>query len=247
MRAFRALLGREIYSMLVSPFVYVLLGFWFLLNGLFFAYLVSGPEVRADLNQLSQFMFGSGLLVWLLLPAFPPLLTLRLFAEERRLGTLEPLLTAPISDLAVVLAKYLAACLFFLIFWGGVLLLFVILAMSGGALDWPTVLSGFLGAILLSLLFLATGLWASAWTGNLVLAAGGGAALNFMLLFLPVLLEPRSGKTGGLAHAMNIPNMLDRGFSVGLLDSYSLAFFPLLILLFLFLTWVRLVSRRWVP
>jgi ABC-2 type transport system permease protein len=247
MKAFRALLGREIYSMLVSPFVYVLLGFWFLLNGLFFAYLLSGPEVRADLNQLPQYMFGSGLLLWLLLPAFPPLLTLRLFAEERRLGTLEPLLTAPISDFAVVLAKYFAACLFFLVFWGGVLLLFLILEMNGGVLDWPRILSGFGGAILVSLLFLATGLWASAWTGNLVLAAGGGAALNFMLLFVPVLLEPRTGQTGGLAHALNIPNMLDRGFSVGLIDSYALSFFPLLVVLFLFLTWVRLVSRRWVP
>ena len=247
MRAFRALLGREIYSMLVSPFVYVLLGFWFLLNGLFFAYLVSGPEVRADLNQLPQYMFGSGLLLWLLLPAFPPLLTLRLFAEERRLGTLEPLLTAPISDFAVVLAKYLAACLFFLVFWGGILLLFVILEMNGGALEWPRVLSGFGGAVLVSLLFLATGLWASAWSGNLVLAAGGGAAVNFMLLFLPVLMEPRSGATGSWISALNIPNMLDRGFSVGLMDSYSLAFFPLLVILFLFLTWVRLVSRRWVP
>ncbi len=247
MRAFRALLGREIYSMLVSPFVYVLLGFWFLLNGLFFAYLLSGPEVRSDLNQLPQYMFGSGLLVWLLLPAFPPLLTLRLFAEERRLGTLEPLLTAPISDFAVVIAKYLAACLFFLVFWGGVLALFWILSLNGGDLDWPRVFAGFSGAVLVSLLFLATGLWASAWTGNLVLAAGGGAALNFMLLFLPVLLEPRGGQTGGLMQALNIPTMLDRGFSVGLLDSYGLAFFPLLIVLFLFLTWVRLVSRRWVP
>lgn len=247
MRAFRALLGREIYSMMVSPFVYVLLGFWFLLNGLFFAYLLSGPEVLADLNQLPQYMFGSGLLLWLLLPAFPPLLTLRLFAEERRIGTLEPLLTAPISDFAVVLAKYLAACLFFFVFWGGVLLMFWILHLNGGNMDWSRVWSGFSGAVLVSLLFLATGLWASAWTGNLVLAAGGGAALNFMLLFVPVLMEPRSSQSGGLSQALNIPNMLDRGFSVGLLDSYGLAFFPLLILLFLFLTWVRLVSRRWVP
>jgi ABC-2 type transport system permease protein len=172
---------------------------------------------------------------------------LRLFAEERRLGTLEPLLTAPISDLAVVLAKFLAACLFFLVFWGGVLLLFVILGMNGGTLDWSRIFSGFLGAMLLSLLFLATGLWASALSSNLVLAAGGGAALNFTLLFIPVLLESVEGNTGAVAHAFNIPNMLDRGFSVGLMDSYSLAFFPLMALLFLFLTWVRLVSRRWVP
>lgn len=247
MNAFRALLRREIWSLAVSPFSYVLLGFWFLLNGVFFAYLLASPQVRADLNVLPQYMFGSGVLVWLLLPAFPPLLTLRLFAEEHRLGTLEPLLTAPIRDIEVVLAKYLAACFFFLVFWAGVLLLFVMLASYQGDFDWALVATSFMGALLTSLLFLATGLWASAWSGNLVLAAGGGAALNFALLFLPVLFDRQDSAVQPLAHAMNIPDMVDRGFTVGLIDTYAIAYFPLLATLFLFLTWIRLVSRRWVP
>jgi len=247
MRAFRALLQREIWSLAVSPFSYVLLGFWFLLNGVFFSYLLSSPQVQADLNVLPQYMFGSGVLVWLLLPAFPPLLTLRLFAEEHRLGTLEPLLTAPVRDIEVVVAKYIAASLFFLVFWAGVLLLFVMLASFQGDFDWALVGTSFLGAMLTSFLFLATGLWASAWTGNLVLAAGGGAAINFALLFLPVLLDRQGAALQPLAHAMNIPDMVDRGFTVGLIDTYALAYFPLLASLFLFLTWIRLVSRRWVP
>jgi ABC-2 type transport system permease protein len=247
MRSFRALFAREVWSLCVSPFSYVLLGFWFLLNGIFFAYLLVTPPVRQDLDVLPQYMFGSGVLVWLLLPAFPPLLTLRLFAEEHRLGTLEPLLTAPVRDIEVVLAKYLAACVFFLVFWAGVLALFFILATNGGNLDWSLVFSGFYGALMISLLFLATGLWASAWGGNLLFAAAGGAALNFMLLFVPVLFDQQGNPFQGIAHAMNIPDMVDRGFTVGLIDSYALAYFPLLAGLFLFLTWVRLVSRRWVP
>lgn len=247
MRAFRALLVREIWSLCVSPFSYVLLGFWFLLNGIFFAYLLASEAIRADVDVLSQYMFGSGVLVWLLLPAFPPLLTLRLFAEEHRLGTLEPLLTAPVRDIEVVLAKYLAACTFFLVFWAGVLALFLVLGSFGVALDWSLVFSGFYGALMISLLFLATGLWASAWGGNLLFAAAGGAAINFLLLFVPVLFDQQGNPLQGLAHAMNIPDMVDRGFTVGLLDSYSLAYFPLTAGLFLFLTWVRLVSRRWVP
>jgi ABC-2 type transport system permease protein len=247
MRSFRALFAREVWSLCVSPFSYVLLGFWYLLNGIFFAYLLVTPPVRQDLDVLPQYMFGSGVLVWLLLPAFPPLLTLRLFAEEHRLGTLEPLLTAPIRDIEVVLAKYLAACVFFLVFWAGVLALFFILASNGGKLDWSLVFSGFYGALMISLLFLATGLWASAWGGNLLFAAAGGAALNFMLLFVPVLFDQQGNPLQGIAHAMNIPDMVDRGFTVGLIDSYALVYFPLLAGLFLFLTWVRLVSRRWVP
>lgn len=247
MRAFRALFVREVWSLCVSPFSFVLLGFWYLLNGIFFAYLLASEAIRNDVDVLPQYMFGSGVLVWLLLPAFPPLLTLRLFAEEHRLGTLEPLLTAPVRDIEVVLAKYLAACVFFLVFWAGVLALFVVLGSFGVAQDWSLILSGFYGALMISLLFLATGLWASAWGGNLLFAAAGGAAINFLLLFVPVLFDQQGNPLQGLAHAMNIPDMVDRGFTVGLLDSYALAYFPLVAGLFLFLTWVRLVSRRWVP
>ncbi len=248
MSAFSALLRREVYSLFVTPSIYLLLGVWYLLNGLLFVYALDfSPEVQSDLSLLPQYLFGSSLLVWLLMPAFPPLVTLRLLAEEHRLGTLEPLLTAPVSDAAVVLAKYFSATLFFLLFWGGVLLLFVLLAALGAPLDWARVIGGFSGAVLCSLLFLATGLFASSWSGNLILAAGGGAALNYLLLFLPAITESSPGLVGAVARAANIPNMLDRGFAAGLLDSYAAAYFLGLSALFLFLTWVRLVSRRWVP
>lgn len=247
MRAFRALFAREVWSLAVSPFTYVLLAAWFFLNGVFFAYLLLTEPVKRDLDVLPQYMFGSGVLVWLLLPAFPPLLTLRMFAEEHRLGTLEPLLTAPVRDIEVVLAKFFAVCLFFLVFWAGVIALFAVLAWNGGSLDWSLVLSGFYGAVMISVLFLATGLWASAWGGNLLFAAAGGAAINFALLFVPVLFDRQGSSVQGIAHAMNIPDMVDRGFTVGLLDTYALAYFPLLAGLFLYLTWIRLVSRRWVP
>jgi len=248
LRAFFALWRREVHGLLVAPFVYLLLGFWFLLNGLMFTYLLTYErEVQQDLGLLAPYLFGSGLLVWLLLPTFPPLLTLRLLAEERRIGTLEPLLTAPIGDAAVVIAKYLAACVFFLIFWGGVAALFLLLAAFGAPLPWGTVAAGMCGALLCSLLFLATGLWASSWGGNLLLAAGGGAALNYLLLFLPVLFEHDEGWLGAVARAAHIPNMLDRGFSAGLIDSYAVTYFLALAALFVYLAWVRLVSRRWVP
>ena len=235
MNAFLALWRREVFSLLVSPFVFLLLGFWFLLNGLMFRVTLDTQAVQNDLGLLPPYLFGSGLLVWLLLPAFPPLLCIRLFAEEHRVGTLEPLLTAPIRDFAVVLAKYLAACVFFLLAW------------HDAPLDWARILGGMLGAMLVSFLFLATGLWASSWGGNLVLAAGGGAALNYLLLFVPALFELHEGGIGAIARLAHLPNFLDRGFSAGLLDSYALVYLLGMSALFLFLTWIRLVSRRWVP
>ena len=116
MAAFLALFRKEIFSLFVSPIVYGILAAWFFLNGVFFAFVLGYPAVLSDLNLFHQYLFGSGVLVWLLLPAFPPILTLRLFAEEHRIGTLEPLLSAPVSYAAVVLAKYLASCVFFLVF-----------------------------------------------------------------------------------------------------------------------------------
>ncbi len=247
MRAFFALLRREILSLLVAPYLYGILGVWFLLNGLFFVITLQAPAVQNDLTLLPKFFFSSGLLVWLLLPAFPPLLTLRLLAEEHRVGTLEPLLTAPIRDAAVVLAKYLASCFFFLLFWSGVLLLFLFLFFQGAPLDWSRVGGGFLGALCVSFLFLASGLWVSSWGSNLVLAAGGGAAINYAFLFLPLLLGRMEGPVGAAAREANIPDLLDGTFSAGMIDSFALGFFVLLAILFLFLTWIRLVSRRWVP
>jgi len=248
MKRWTAQFSKELFGLFVSPTVFLLLGFWFFLNGLLFIYLLEySPAVRSDLSLLPQFLFGSGLLVWLLLPAFPPLLTLRLLAEEHKLGTLEPLLTSPLGDAEAVLAKFGAASLFFLVFWGGVLALFLMLSLYGATLEWSSIGGGFLGALLVSWLFLATGLFASSWTGNSLLATGGGAAINYVLLFLPAMLEPAPGWLGTLAKECSIPNMLDRGFASGMIDSWALAYLLGLALLFLFLTWIRLVSRRWVP
>ncbi|KAA3607928.1 MAG: hypothetical protein DWQ01_12655 [Planctomycetota bacterium] len=248
MKAFFALFRRELFSLAVAPYVYLLLAIWFLLNGMVFIASLERPAVQNDLTLLPQVLFGSqGLLMWLLIPVFPPLITLRLFAEEQRLGTLEALLTAPISDAAVVLAKYLAACLFFLLFWGGVLLLFLLLQWQGAPIVWSRAAGGFLGALLTSYLFLGAGLFLSSWSGNLVLAAGGGAAANYFLLILPALLSDVPGPTGAVARAIFIPGHLDKAFAAGLLDSFAVAYFLLGAGLFVFLTWVRLVSRRWVP
>ncbi len=247
MRAFAALWRREVFAMLVSPWLYLLLGVWFLLNGFLFVVALEIPGIQRDLSLLPPNLFAEGLLIWLLLPVFPPLLALRSFAEEHRTGTLEPLLTAPIRDVAVVLAKYLAACIFFLFFWGGIALLLLLLPMHGAELDWGRTWGGMFGAVLVSFLFLATGMWASSWGGNLVLAAGGGAALNYILLFLPILLAGSPGTLGDVASNMNIPALLSESFSTGLIDSYAVGYFVVMSLLFLYLTWVRLVSRRWVP
>ncbi|MFT7517450.1 MAG: ABC-2 type transport system permease protein [Myxococcota bacterium] len=247
MRAFSALLRKELFALSISPFVYVLLAVWFILNALLFNISLDTQYIQADLSLLPPYLFGSGMLVWLLLPVFPPLLCLRLFAEEHRVATLEPLLTAPITDIAVVLAKYLAACLFFLVFWGGLLFFFLILDMYGADLDWARVMGGFVGSCLMSFLFIATSLFASSWGGNLVLAAGGGAAINYTMLFVPALFQLDDSWIGDVARNCHLPNLISNSFASALIDSYAVLYLILLSVLFLFLTYLRLVSRRWIP
>ncbi|HBF23092.1 MAG TPA: hypothetical protein DDW23_04675, partial [Planctomycetes bacterium] len=146
MRPLLAIFRKEVLCLLGGPWAFGLLGFWFLLNGFFFSYLLDySPAVQDDLGLLPNYLFGSGLLVWLLLPAFPPLLTLALFAEEHRTGSLESLLTAPVRDWVIVAGKFMAAAFFFLIFWGGILCLFLILHSQGAQLEWPKIFIGCFG------------------------------------------------------------------------------------------------------
>ncbi|MBC8370604.1 MAG: ABC transporter permease [Planctomycetes bacterium] len=247
MVSFFALFRKELFALSVSPFVYVLLGVWFALNGMLFNISLDTQYIQADLSLLPPYLFGSGMLVWLLLPVFPPLLCLRLFAEEHRIATLEPLLTAPITDTAVVLAKYFAACLFFLIFWAGLLFFFLVLDLNGANLDWARIIGGFIGSCLMSFLFIATSLFASSWGGNLVLAAGGGAALNYTMLFVPALFQYQDSLLGEISRNCHLPNLISNGFASALIDSYSVLYLILLSALFLFLTYLRLISRRWIP
>jgi len=247
MSAFFALFRKELFTLGISPFIYVLLAVWFLLNALLFNISIETQYIQADLSLLPSYLFGSGMLVWLLVPIFPPLVCLRMFAEEHRVSTLEPLLTAPITDIAVVFAKYLAACLFFLIFWGGLLFFFFLLEMHGATLDWARIIGGFVGSCLLSFLFIATSLFASSWGGNLVLAAGGGAAINYCMLFVPALFQYEDSWLGEISRNCHLPNLISNGFAAALIDSYAVLYLVLLSALFLFLTYLRLVSRRWIP
>ena len=82
---------------------------------------------------------------------------------------------------------------------------------------------------------------------NLVLAAGGGAAMNYALLFLPELLQGSPGLAGEIARSIHLTQFLDTTFSAGVLDTYPLVYLLATTVFFLYLTWVRLASRRWLP
>src|SRR5436305_604129 len=112
-----------------------------------------------------------------------PLITMRLFAEEKRTGTVELLLTSPLSDLEIILGKWLAAFVLYASMLG-LSLLSVALLFAYGKPDWRPMMVGYLGLLLQGGAFLAIGMFVSACTKNQIVAAAGAFAINLLLWVL---------------------------------------------------------------
>lgn len=178
-----------------------------------------------------------------LLLAMVPLLTMRLVAEERRLGTLELLWTYPLRDWEIVVGKYLACML-------------VVLAMLAGTLVYPALLSrfqavdpgplvaGYLGLVLLAAAFVACGLFLSALTDSQIVA---GAATYGVLLFFWILTWNEAALSEGALRALVPFSLFDRFqvFATGGIDTRDVSFFVLFAVAFLGFTLLALDARRW--
>jgi ABC-2 type transport system permease protein len=160
---------RELTAFFVSTIAYIVGAAFLFITGLFFFFTVSLSGV-ATLSQV--FSVISTVLLFI-----APVLTMRLLAEEARLGTLELLLTAPVRDWEVVLGKFLAAFIFFLVMLLPTLYYLFVLTRFGSP-DLPVTLSGYLGIILLGAMLLSIGILTSALSTNQIIAAVMGVALS---------------------------------------------------------------------
>jgi gliding motility-associated transport system permease protein len=242
---------RELAAFFYSPIAYGIATIVLLLNGVFFYIYLTHPAVDGDLKQTIQFFYGGFLFYWFLALLIPPILTMRLFAEEKRSGTIEMLMTAPVTDAAVVLGKYAGVLAYYAALWVPTLLYFFLVQAVGpagpnGNPDFGLVASCLLGTLLVGALFLSIGLFASACTSNQVLAAAAGLVLNLLLFFLPLLatLAIRPA-TKELLERFSIYEIVFSGFLTGLVDTAHVVYFVSLAGFFLFLT-VRVVeARKW--
>ncbi|HPY62559.1 MAG TPA: ABC transporter permease subunit [Kiritimatiellia bacterium] len=203
--------------------------------------LAQGPLA----GDLAGNLFGSTG-YWLAILLVTPLLTMRLFAEERRMGTLPTLLVAPIGETTVVLAKFAAAYTMFIALWLPTLVFAVLLRRCGAhlpPLDWGPVAAGYLGTALVGALFLAIGLLCSLLTRHQAIAAM--ACLGVLSLLLTGGLLPLHAPLAAirqLAHQLAAPrHMAD--FAVGIVDTRVILWYASATLLLLF-TAVRLLEVR---
>lgn len=226
---------KEMRVYAVNPTAYAFLAVFLFLSGLFF-FLGITLTGEASLRVLASNLAIAELFIL-------PMLTMRHFAEERRQGTLEMLLTSPISPFALVLGKWLASVTLCGLMFLGTAILPAILAYYGDP-DWGVVASTYLGLLLAAAAFCAAGLFSSSLLDD-QLAAG----LLGIVFLLPFWLVSRAEALVGdeLAERVRpfgILNHLD-SFGRGIVDSADVYYFAALAFCFLFLTYRALESRRW--
>jgi ABC-2 type transport system permease protein len=238
---------RELAGLFLQPFLWVLLAAALVLQGVLqFAIL---QQYQGDVHLAILGQLGTGYLFWALVVVLSPLVTMRMISEEAKSGVLEFLLTAPVSDFAVVLGKLLAATTFFVVLWAPSLIQGLLFSALGATPDWGLVLSAYFGAILVSALFCALGLFASALSNTPALAAFLGFLFCLGALIVPQFQGLLRGVDREVVDAafrtVDVVGRYQASFLRGAFDSAHLIFFLAWIGALMFLT-VRLVEmRRW--
>jgi len=245
-RAFWILWKREVGAILHSPIAWVLMTCMALINGFSFsqcvAYLGQGVK-EFTVMQIYFYIFH----FWFLLIILVPVLTMRLFSEEYKTGTIEMLLTAPVLDGDVILSKFFGALFFYLLLWIPSLLGLVIfqsVTHHAVPIAWIPLGFSYLMVTLVGMLYLSIGLFASVLSRN--------QAVSAMISFTVIALLFFSGfvsylvRDPGWREALNYIFTLEqmRAFSAGLFDSRPVVFYLSGTVFFLILTRQVMAGRR---
>ena len=249
MRAYLTLTRRELAGFFYSWIAYVVIAGAVFLMGLSYVVMLAKLNGVPTVMPVTEIFLHTQLL-WLILLFSAPVITMRLFALEKSSGTFETLMTAPVSDLAVVLAKFSAALVLYWIAWLPLLGFMLILryaAHDASFLDAGTLTATFLGLLLLGMLYLSVGCFASSLTSNQIVAAMITFAIGLGLFILSIaadqLAVDKSWATATLNYICLTAHMED--FAQGVVDTRCLVFYLTVSAFFLFLTHRVVQSRRW--
>ena len=248
---FWALLRRELGTFFLSWTGYVILAAVMLLTGGSFVQLINALGTTPWLMPVTQMFFGT-YFIWSIIILTAPMLTMRLFALEKASGTFETLMTTQVSDLQVVIAKFTAALIMYMVIWLPLLIdLFIVNRYSNQAhaMDYSIVSGMYLGILLTGVMFLSFGCLASALTRSQMVAAMVSIAFSFGQFILASWARNQSFAAGDdwqsqiLARLNLIDQMTD--FARGVVDTRTVIFYLSVTFLFLFLTLRVVESRRW--
>jgi ABC-2 type transport system permease protein len=245
---------KELLLYFTSPVAYVVFTIFLLIVGYFFYSIFAffsmasmqaamNPAFARDLNVTDGVMrpLFSNISVILLL--LMPIITMRLFAEERKSGTIELLLTYPVRDGAVLIAKYLAA----FALYGAMLaltLLYPAIVLYFARLEWGPILTGYLGLVLMGGAFLAVGLLCSSLTENQIVAAISTFGVLLIFWVINWSADFAGGAAGRILSHLSIVEHLE-SFTKGVIDTRDVVYYVNFVILALFLTLRSLEARRW--
>jgi len=230
--------AKELRTYFSSPIAYAIMMAVFGISGLLFWW-----TVKSYMKQEAQDIGGSFMTTCFLLLLISPLLTMRLFAEEKRSGTFEMLMTHPVRDLQIVFGKFVAAAGVMLVMLA-VLMVQPLILEKGGAPDWGPIWSSYLGLIGWAFAFVAIGVFTSALTNSQIAAA---AMAWFMLLILWLLGALRMVEPGKaisrIGEYMSVSGVMER-FSQGTIETTAMVYLASVTVFFLFAATMALFASR---
>jgi len=253
MRNVIVIFKKEMKSYFASPIAYLLLTIFAVIFGFFFYtatryFVLQGMQMQMmgrgmpmDVNEyvIRPLLTNASVIGLFLIP----MITMRLYAEEKRSGTIELLMTSPVRDLEIVLGKWLAALLLYA----------AILGISGinmsilfafGRPDWKPILVGFLGLLLQGGCLLAIGIFISTMTRNQIIAGGATFAVCLMLWVLDWVSAFDQSVSGKVISYLSVVTHFEP-FAKGVIDTKDVVFYVSMIFFGLFLTTRSVESLRW--
>jgi ABC-2 type transport system permease protein len=253
-----AIVQREFRAYFTSPIAYVVLAIFIFLSGLFFQAILAGmlessmmrsiqaaqsgqPPTPIDMPGVITQGFLSTLSVILLF--ILPMITMALFSEEKKRGTIELLLTAPITDTQVVIGKFLAAAAFYALLLGSTAVEVALLYAYSDPVSGP-IFTAYLGVLLYGLAVIAVGMFISTLTENQIVAAVLTFGVIMVLWLVDLMARQAQGTAKSVLTYLSILSHLD-DFLKGVLDTSHIIFYLSLMLVAMFLTYRSLDSLRW--
>jgi ABC-2 type transport system permease protein len=244
---------KELQSYFRSPIAYTVIALWAVIGGFFFYFGLAFFVQRSMEGAMTGQSFPMNINEWIVRPLLSnvnvvalfliPMITMRLFAEEKRTGTIELLMTSPINDIEIVLGKWLAAVGLY-----SVMLMVSLLHMSilfrYGSPDWRPMAVGYFGLLLQGACLLAIGTFVSTCTSNQIVAGAIGFAISLLLFVLNWVAEFGNTVTDRVIAYFSVQAHFE-SFSKGVIDSKDIVFYVSMIILGLFLTSRSLESVRW--
>jgi ABC-2 type transport system permease protein len=247
-----AIAQKELKSYFASPIAYIVLGLFAFVYGYFYAVMFSyfmqmsmrgamGGAPPMNVNQDLLRPVVQNMLVVLLFVM--PLITMRTYSEEKRSGTIELLLTAPLTDFQIIMGKFLGAMGLFVAMMAVTLPHVVILFVYGNP-EWKPIVTGYLGLLLFGGCFISLGLFISSLTTNQIVAAVVTFSVFLMLWVINWLGSFSTGWVAAVTNYLSITDQLD-DFTKGVIDTSHLIYYLSFITFGLFLTAKAVDTERW--